>query len=52
VRCHGDQAMGGAQANAMKGHLIDAVFHRGNVGRRRVPGAFTLSASCFTSVFS
>jgi hypothetical protein len=52
VRRHGGQAQGGAQADAVEGHLIDTVFHRGNAVRRRVPGAFTLSASCFTSIFS
>jgi hypothetical protein len=52
VHRHGGQAKGGAQANAMKGHLIDTVFHRDNAVRRRVPEAFTLSASCFTSIFS
>jgi hypothetical protein len=26
----------------MKGHIIDAVFHRGNAGRRRVPGGIHL----------
>jgi hypothetical protein len=36
----------------VEGHLIDAVFHRGNAGCRRVLGAFTLLANCFTSVFS
>jgi hypothetical protein len=28
VRRHGSQAQGGAKADAMKGHLIDAAFHR------------------------
>jgi hypothetical protein len=49
---HGSQTQGGAQADAVEGHLIDTVFHRGNAVRRRVPGVFTLSASCFTSIFS
>jgi hypothetical protein len=49
---HGGQAQGGAQADAVEGHLIDTVLHRGNAVCRRVPGAFTLFASCFTSIFS
>jgi hypothetical protein len=36
VRRHGSQAQGGAQANAMGGHLVDAVLHRGKALRRRV----------------
>jgi hypothetical protein len=32
VRRHGGQAPGGAQADAVEGHLIDTVFHRGNAG--------------------
>jgi hypothetical protein len=27
VRCHGSQAQGGAQADAMGGHFINAVLH-------------------------
>jgi hypothetical protein len=38
VRRHGGQAQGGAQADAVEGHLIDTVFHRGNAVCRRVPG--------------
>jgi hypothetical protein len=34
VRRHGGQAQGGAQADAVESHLIDAVFHRGNAGCR------------------
>jgi hypothetical protein len=52
VRRHGGQAKGGAQANAMKGHLIDTVFNRGMRSAGVSPGAFTLSASCFNSIFS
>jgi hypothetical protein len=52
VRRHGGQAQGGAQADAVKGHIINAVFHRGEAVRGVSPGAFTLSASCFTSIFS
>jgi hypothetical protein len=52
VHRHGGQAQGGAQEDAVEGHLIDTVFHRDNAVCRRVPGAFTLSASCFTSIFS
>jgi hypothetical protein len=36
VRCHGGQAQSGAQADAVGGHLVDAVFHRGKALRRRV----------------
>jgi hypothetical protein len=36
VRRHGGQAQGGAQADAMKGHLIDAVFHRAKASFRCV----------------
>jgi hypothetical protein len=39
VRRHGGQAQGGAQADAVESHLIDAVFHRGNASCRRVPGS-------------
>jgi hypothetical protein len=52
VRRHGGQGQGGALADAMEGHLIDTVLHRSNAVCRRVPGAFTLSASCFASIFS
>jgi hypothetical protein len=36
VRCHGSQALGGAQTNAMGGHLVDAVLDRGKALHRRV----------------
>jgi hypothetical protein len=36
VRRHGSQAQGGAQANAMGGHLINAVLHHSKALRRRV----------------
>jgi hypothetical protein len=36
MRRHGSQAQGGAQTNAMDGHLVDAVLHRGKALRRRV----------------
>jgi hypothetical protein len=52
MRRHGGQAQGGAQADAMKGHLIDV---SSTVPRRASgvsPGAFTLSASFSTSAFS
>jgi hypothetical protein len=42
VRRHGGQAQGGAQADAVESHLIDAVFHRGNASCRRVPGSIHL----------
>jgi hypothetical protein len=52
VRRHGGQAQGGAQADAMEGHLIDTVFDRGNAVCRRVPGGVYLVRQCFTSIFS
>jgi hypothetical protein len=36
VRRHGSQAQGGAQANTMGGHLINAMLHRSEALRRRV----------------
>jgi hypothetical protein len=36
VHRHGSQAQGGAQADAMKGHLVDAVFHRAKASFRCV----------------
>jgi hypothetical protein len=36
VRRHGSQAQGGAQADAMGGHFINAVLHRSKALRRRV----------------
>jgi hypothetical protein len=36
VRRHGSQAQGGAQANAMGGHLINAVLHCSKALDRRV----------------
>jgi hypothetical protein len=36
----------------MEGHLIDVVFHRSMRAAGVSLGAFTLSASCFTSIFS
>jgi hypothetical protein len=36
----------------VESHLVDAVFHRGMRAAGVSPGAFTLSASFFTSVFS
>jgi hypothetical protein len=38
MRRHGGQAQGSAQANAVEGHFIDTVFHRGDAVCRRVPG--------------
>jgi hypothetical protein len=52
VRRHGSQAQGHAQADAMGGHFINAVLHCSKALRRRVSAAFTLSASCSTSVLS
>jgi hypothetical protein len=51
VRRHGGQAQGGAQTDAVKGHLIDAVFHRAKVSFWRISGAFTLFASFSTTTF-
>jgi hypothetical protein len=36
MRRHGGQAQGGDQVDAVEGHLIDAIFHLGNAGCRRV----------------
>jgi hypothetical protein len=36
VRRHGGQAQSGAQADAMGGHFVHAVLHRGKALRRRV----------------
>jgi hypothetical protein len=52
MRRHGGQAQSGAEADAMDGHLVHAVFHRGEALRWRVAGSVTLSANCFTSIFS
>jgi hypothetical protein len=52
VRRHGGQAQGGAQADAWRAtsspRSSTAAMRSAGVS----PGAFTLSASCFTSVFS
>jgi hypothetical protein len=37
VHRHGSQAPSGAQADAVEGHLIDAVVHRAKASRRCVP---------------
>jgi hypothetical protein len=52
VHRHGGQAQGGVQADAMKGHLIDAVFTAPRRAFGVSPGAFTLSSSFSTSAFS
>jgi hypothetical protein len=36
VRCHGGQAQGGAQADAMNGYLVDAVFRLSKAIRLRL----------------
>jgi hypothetical protein len=36
VRRHGSQAQGGAQTDAVEGHLVDAVFHRAKASFRCV----------------
>jgi hypothetical protein len=36
MRRHGGQAQGGAEADAVDGHLVHAVFHRGEALHRRV----------------
>jgi hypothetical protein len=52
VRHHGGQAQGGAQVDAVEGHLVDSVFHRAKASFGVSPRAFTLSASFFISAFS
>jgi hypothetical protein len=42
MRHHGGQAQGGAEADAVDGHLVHAVFHRGEALRRRVAGSVHL----------
>jgi hypothetical protein len=42
VRRHGGQAQGGAQADAVEGHLVDAVFHRAKASFRCVSGSVHL----------
>jgi hypothetical protein len=42
MRRHGSQAQGGTQTNAMGGHLVDAVLHRGKAFRRRVTAGIHL----------
>jgi hypothetical protein len=49
---HGGQAQSGAQADVVEGYFVNTAFHRGKADRRLSPGAFTLSASCFTSIFN
>jgi hypothetical protein len=39
---HGGQAQGGAEADAVDGHLVHAVFHRGEALCRRVAGSVHL----------
>jgi hypothetical protein len=33
---HGGQAQGGAQTDAMQGHLVDAAYHRAKANSRRI----------------
>jgi hypothetical protein len=42
MRRHGVQAQGGAQADAVKDHLIDAVFHRAKASFQCVSGSVYL----------
>jgi hypothetical protein len=42
VRRNSGQAQGGAQADTMRGHLIDAVFHRAKASFRCVSGSIHL----------
>jgi hypothetical protein len=42
MRRHGGQAQGGTHADAMKGHLIDAIFHRAKASFRCVSGSLHL----------
>jgi hypothetical protein len=39
---HGSQAQGGAQADAMQGHLVGTPYHRAKVSFRCVPGSVHL----------
>jgi hypothetical protein len=39
---HGSQAQGGAQTDAMQGHLVDAAYHRAKANFRRVSGSIHL----------
>jgi hypothetical protein len=52
VRHHGSQVQGGAQADAVEGHLMTRSSTAAMRSADVSPGAFTLSASCFTSIFS
>jgi hypothetical protein len=52
MRRHGGQAQGGAEADAVDSHLVHAIFYHGEAPAGVSPGAFTLSANCFTSIFS
>jgi hypothetical protein len=52
VRRHGSQAQGGAQTDAMQGHLVDAACHRAKANFGVSPGVFTLFASFSASTFS
>jgi hypothetical protein len=36
MRCHGGQALGGAEADAVDSHLVHVIFYRGETLRRRV----------------
>jgi hypothetical protein len=42
VCCHGGQAQGSAQADVVKGHLVNAIFHRAKASLRSVSGSVHL----------
>jgi hypothetical protein len=52
VRRHGGQAQGGAQTDAMQGHLVNAATTAPRRTSCVSPGAFTLFASFSASAFS
>jgi hypothetical protein len=49
---HGRQALGGAQADAVSSHLVHAVSTAARRSAGVSPRAFTLLASCSSSIFS
>jgi hypothetical protein len=42
ARRHGGQAQGGAQTDAMQGHLVDAAYYRAKANFQRVSGGVHL----------
>jgi hypothetical protein len=51
VRRHGGQAQSGAQADAVGGHFVHAVFHCGKVLRRRISAGIHLVSQLFHQHF-